>query len=281
MPDKDDWMRSLEIDLAAIEAQIEEISRAVGKQPPGPATASPEAAPPAGETATPGGPTAKPASLLDELRDAARERSQKVVDDDRERREREARLDRQMRDFFRYLTEFCRHLDTIKLPVPATYRLNPQTPIDQLHWQDSFVDSRSASLSETAPLALIQLRYTLAADGLIVIGRDIAHSGVFQNELSAMDMSYTVRDQRNPVGKLVAQEFLIERQVRVTIAITPDYESDTLSIRTRNFVGFGTVDFSCGAERLGKEFFDEFGKQIIGRPSTLMQQLKADIRLRP
>lgn len=334
MPDKENWRESIEIDLAAIEAQIEEIERAVGRRPlpardvadPAPATESaaanpptptaaerPDATPAAADAisahateqravdapfvrertptaAPPSPPTAAPATapaaaressrLLDELREAARERSQREIADDSERKAREARLNKRMRGLFQYLTEFCRHLDTIKLPVPATYWLNAQTPLTGLHWKDSFVDSRLASLSDTAPLVLVQVRYSLAADGVIVIGRDIAHSGVFQNELTAMDMNYTVRDQRSAAGKLVAQDFLIEREVRVTLSAVPDYETGTVALRARNFTDFGVVDYTCHSELLDEEFFEELGRQILGRPSRLLQLLKADVRLR-
>lgn len=330
MPDKEDWRQSIEVDLAAIEAQIEEIERAVGRRPGSAATSAPAAAEPAPPAATvpptsasvpaaaatpaagsaassaaapvppasppvdapfvrgaaPAAPVASPSatrgsSLLDELRDAARDRTQREVADDSDRKAREARLNKRLRSLFRYLTEFCRHLDTIKLAVPATYWLNPQTPLTGLHWKDSFVDSRLANLTDTAPLVLVQVRYTLAADGLVVIGRDIAHSGVFQNELTAMDMNYSVRDQRSAAGKLVAQDFLIERQVRVTLSVVPDYEAGTITLRARNFTDFGTVDYVCRSELLDEEFFEELGRQILGRPSRLMQMLKADIRLRP
>lgn len=302
MPDKDDWMRTLEIDLAQIEAQIEEISRAVGKRVPeaptatdaaaaqtAPAAGHPDAAPPAPGArslpvaGTPADTAAPPAprSLLDELRETAQAMTQQEAVVDHARREREARLNKRLREFFRYLGEFSRHLDTIHPPVPGAYRFNAQTLIDGLHWKDSFVDSRAASLSETAPLVMLQLRYTLAGAGQFVISRDIAQSGVFQNELTAMDMIYTVRDLRSAAGKLIAQEFVIDRAVKVTLTITPDYETDTLLLRTRNLDDFGAVDYSCSAEWLGAEFFDEFGRYLLRRPSKFIQLLKADGRLRP
>lgn len=293
MSDKEDWRHSIEVDLAAIEAQIEEIERAVGRRPGAPASPAAEIpdapaataedrAPPPADTPPPSPATPRSAlSLLEELREAATERAYRAAEDDSERKAREAQLNKRMRALFRYLTEFCRHLDTIRLPVPTTYWLNPQTPLGNLHWKDAFVDSRLASLNDTAPLVLVQVRYTLAADGVVVIGRDIAHSGVFQNELGAMDMNYAVRDQRSASGKLIAQDFLIDRQVRVTLSFTADYDTDTISLRTRNLTDFGTVDYQFHSAMLDDAFFEELGRQILGRPTRLLQELKADIRLRP
>lgn len=226
---------------------------------------------PAEVPATPG------ADLLAELRQAAAAASEREAAALHARHTREQAIGRQMRQLFNYLAEFCRHLDTLRAPIPTAYRVAPHAVIDGLAWQESFIDYRTESSSEIAPINAVTCRYTLAAPGSVTAYRAAQGCARFRDDLSQFGLRYVEHEPRDGLGVLGDVAFDVARDVRVWLRFTPDFDSGRITLETRNFRGLGPARYYVAAEALDTALLEALGHYILGRPNTLFNSLHADL----
>lgn len=235
--------------------------------PPLPKAATPPAAPP--PAPSDGAPGGSGIDLLSELRQAAAQAESEDEVDAKELAERKKRMAKAMRQIFDYLSEFTRHVDTLKPDVPHVFRLSPQIQIGGLAWSGSFVDFRRVSNSEFADLDSVSMRVTLAsAQTLAVVAPP--HLAVRQeDELAQVGLKYVATDRKNPRGGIEAVDFEVRQEISVVMEFKADVEQDQIVIRGRNFRGFGRVAYAVAVTEVNKAMLDELGRYLIGRPSRI------------
>ena len=232
--------------------------------PPGTANAAAPAAPP---DPAPG------LDLLSELRLAAQEKASEKNSDEVGRQGRIRSADRAMRKLFKYFSEFARHLDEIRAPVPRVHRPLPGIVLESLRWSDSFVDYRTNGGTEISPFDTVTLRYTLGAGDTIVIEKLPNHAPAFLEELRRVGLKHTVVEVRGTKGLVERVQFNIPREVSVSLLFKADPEREAIHLRTRHFVELGSETYAMPVDIVEQAWLDEIGKQILGRPSRIFERL--------
>lgn len=300
------------IDLERFEAELNaSMARLDGKPPPAPpaAVATPKALPPlerpvpAAGTGTPTAPStprapvvapaplapsAPPATppisnpttqsragfdLLSELRQAAAEKALAGESDEVQRKARIERTEVAMRGLFRYLGEFCSHLNKIQLALPQIFRPLPNIELAGLHWTDSSLDYRTDGGTETSPLDTVSLRYTLSAGDRIQVEKLPNFSPAYLDELKRVGLRFTVTEKRSSRGLVESSVFSVERAIVVTLLFKADSSQETISVQARNFTGLGYATYRIKVSDLDQTTLDQLGLHILGRPSQLFQRL--------
>jgi hypothetical protein len=235
--------------------------------PPGASTpVKPAAAPPAL-------PPESGLDLLSELRRAAQEKAAEKTSDELGRQGRVHTADRAMRKLFKYFSEFARHLDEIRAPVPRVHRPLPGIVLESLCWSDSFVDYRTNGGTEISPYDTVSLRYTLSAGDTIVIEKLPNHAPAFLEEVKRVGLKHTVVEVRGAKGMVETVQFNIPREVSVSLLFKADPEREVIHLRTRHFVELGSETYTMPVDVVEQAWLDELGKQILGRPSRIFERL--------
>lgn len=238
---------------------------------------TPRTAPPAPATVvrliTPAAPPADEPDLLSELRQAAEEKSAAAAVNESERKARVDRTEKAMRALFRYLGEFCGHLDKIQPLVPHVFRPLPNLELSALHWTESFIDYRTNGGTETSTLDTVSLRYTLSAGTTCRIEKLPHYAPAFLDELKRIGLRYVANEKRGNRGLIEQVSFTIERALVVSLMFKADPEHETVSLRTRHFNGLGNGAYSIDVAALDRGLFDQLGRHILGRPNQLFQRI--------
>lgn len=296
----------ISIDLDRFEAELNaSMARLDGKPPPATVTvtvtstvtsAPPMALPPLdlpapaplAEAPTPVAPAPRPAAspgnatttqsragfdLLSELRQAAAEKSLANESDEAQRKARVERTEQAMRGLFRYLGEFCNHLNKIQLALPQVFRPLPNVELAGLHWTESSLDYRTDGGTETSPLDTISLRYTLSAGDRVQVEKLPNYAPAYLEELKRVGLRFTVAEKRSSRGLVESNVFSVDRAIVVTLLFKADSQQETIAVQARNFTGLGYATYRIKVSDLDQATLDQLGLHILGRPSQLFQRL--------
>lgn len=234
--------------------------------------APPVAKPPAG-VAPPATTSRAGFDLLAELRQAAAEKTIAGEADEAQRKARVERTEIAMRGLFRYLGEFCSHLNKIQLALPQVFRPLPNVELAGLHWAESSLDYRTDGGTETSPLDTVSLRYTLSAGDRIQVEKLPNYAAAYLEELKRVGLRYTVADKRSSRGMVEQTVFSVERAIVVTLLFKADSRQETIAVQARNFTGLGYATYRIKVTDLDQATLDQLGLHILGRPSQLFQRL--------
>lgn len=218
-------------------------------------------------------PTTEEVDLLTELRLAAEE---KVAEDsaiEEENRARIERADAVMRDFYAFLIEFSGHLNKIRPAVPHVFRPIPNIELSGLRWIESSVDYRTNGGTEISPLDSISLRYTLSANDNVRVEKLPQHAVAYQDELRRIGLRFSATEKRGGRGMVEQVDFLIEREISVSLLFKVDWENEVIQLRTRNFTGLGHDVYKTNVSDFDRALLDALGRYILGRPSRLFERL--------
>lgn len=213
-------------------------------------------------------------NLLAELRQAADEKVNRGASVAREQKEREERMAAAMKRLYSYLNELICHLDKIRPILPHVLRPLPQVEFSALQWRESFADYRTAGGLETSPIDSFSIRYTLAADGQIVLSRLPNHAPVLQDNLVMLGLRYGFREKRNDRGAVQEVIFGVEREVKVSLLFKGQAEQERVVIRGRNFSTFGPSIYAVPVCDVDDGLLEDFGKYLLGRPNKLLSRLQ-------
>lgn len=235
--------------------------------PPAPAVAPP------GALKLPTNPSRAGFDLLAELRQAAAE---KTVANDADQAQRKARVERTesaMRSLFRYLGEFCGHLNKIQPALPQVFRPLPNIELAGLHWTESSLDYRTDGGTETSPLDSVSLRYTLHAGDRIPVEKLPNYAPAYLDELKRVGLRFTASEKRGSRGLVESTVFTVDRAIVVSLLFKADSQQETIALQTRNFNGLGHASYRIKVTDLDQALLDQLGLHILGRPSHLFQRL--------
>ncbi|HET6720066.1 MAG TPA: hypothetical protein VFH22_10485, partial [Rhodocyclaceae bacterium] len=202
--------------------------------------------------------------LLAELRQAAAE---KTIANDADQAQRKARIERTesaMRSLFRYLGEFCGHLNKIQPALPQVFRPLPNIELAGLR------------CTETSPLDSVSLRYTLNAGDRIAVEKLPHYAPAFLDELKRVGLRFTASEKRGSRGLVESTVFSVDRAIVVSLLFKADSQQETIALQTRNFNGLGHASYRVKVGDIDQALLDQLGLHILGRPSHLFQRLIKD-----
>lgn len=231
------------------------------------------AAPLAGALKLPTNPSRAGFDLLAELRQAAAEKAVANDADQAQRRARVERTESAMRCLFRYLGEFCGHLNKIQPALPQVFRPLPNIELAGLHWTESSLDYRTDGGTETSPLDSVALRYTLNAGDRIAVEKLPNYAPAYLDELKRVGLRFTASEKRGSRGLVESTVFTVDRAIVVSLLFKADSQQETITLQTRNFNGLGHASYRIKVSDLDQALLDQLGLHILGRPSQLFQRL--------
>lgn len=246
-----------------------EINPEAHRRPGGPAPAAKtEAKPVAGAT---------PAPTTDLLNELAREAEvqSKVADQAvRQQADLGERLDRGLRNVFEYLHQFSQHVNVLKPLIPVAYALDYQHRFDNVHWQDGFVDYRTASLAERAYFKTVSLRLSLMAENPLIVLRGLRQEEGLRKELHLLNVTIKEEGMTTVPGYGNGTRFVLSPEIPVQMHFIADSVNGRIVIRSRNVCGFGLAAFVAEPEAFSRPVLDAIGRCLLGRVKQMPAELK-------
>ena len=182
--------------------------------------------------------------------------------------------DQALRKLFKYLVEYCRHLDTLKPATTRSHRPLPGVELSGLCWTESHVDFRTSGGTEASPYDVVMLRYTLS-NGRSVVLEKLPHvTATFHDELKRHGLMYQARDVRSPKGLTSHTEFEIPLEIKVSLLFKAEPEQGVIHLRTRNLVELKSENYNVTTDSLDATWLNELGKFILERPNMLFASLR-------
>lgn len=240
---------------------------------PAPVPIAPPAPAAAGALKLPASQSQAGFDLLAELRQAAAEKTIASEADEAQRKARVERTEIAMRGLFRYLGEFCGHLNKIQPALPQVFRPLPNIELAGLHWAESSLDYRTDGGTEISPLDTVSLRYTLSGGDRILVEKLPNYAPAYLEELKRVGLRYTATEKRSSRGLVESTVFSVDRAIVVTLLFKADSRQETIALQARNFTGLGHAGYRIKVADLDQATLDQLGLQILGRPSQLFQRL--------
>jgi len=204
-------------------------------------------------------------SLLDALREQARERQRQLHQELVQRTAVNESIDRGLRQAFAYLHELVQQLNILKPTVGREYHLLDSAVFSGLAWQEGFADYRTHSESAGALVDAVTFSYQLASPRGLEVGREGAGVERFRQALFDYGLRFQCDEVRDQRRQLQRADFRIKGELSVNVRWRADYGRGVAVVETRNLERLGSYSFTVPPERLEPELFDEFGRLVLGQ----------------
>lgn len=206
--------------------------------------------------------------LLDDLK---RQADQIRTHDSRQRAIREENVravDQAMHRAFHYLLELFKHLEVIKPVNPHVYAIPGVGELRDLHYVESFVDSRKKKIGEHDVYDHIDFFIKWASGANLVIERDMpAAIERVRDLLWSVNLKFWEQESRNAQGSLLKCTFTVTSAMTVHFSLQADHEARRLVFLGKNALRLGADDFAVPADELNEAALEELAKMLLGQPS--------------
>jgi uncharacterized protein (DUF2344 family) len=176
---------------------------------------------------------------------------------------------------FRFFNLFTKHLNALEPDIPRIYALDGKTQFSRLKWKSGMVEYRKQSFADNALMNHVYFQVRLVVPEPVTLTRRWEQFEEIKKDLESYGLK-TVEDMhelwRNRSQKVTFQVSL-EPEFIVWIRFLGNYADGTIEIESNNLDGFGAMKGKLKPEQLQTNFLDEIGRFLMGRTTTLPQEL--------
>ena len=176
---------------------------------------------------------------------------------------------------FHFFNLFTKHLNALEPDIPRIYALDGKTQFSQLKWKSGMVEYRKQSLADNALLDHVFFQVRLTAPEPVTLTRRWELFDEVRKDLQAFGLKpmEDLHDLwRNRTQKVTFQVGL-EPELLIRMYFQGNYTDGGVHLVCNNLDGFGEMKTELKPELLHAAMFDEIGRFLMGRSSTLPQGL--------
>ena len=176
---------------------------------------------------------------------------------------------------FHFFNLFTKHLNALEPDVSRVYALDGKTQFSQLKWKSGMVEYRKQSLADNALLNHVYFQVRLTVPEPVKVTRRWEQFDEFRKDIQAFGLK-SLEDMhemwRNRPQKVTFQVSL-EPEFLIWMRFQGNYADGSVDLECKNLNGFGEMRAKLKPELLQTGMFDEIGRFLMGRTSTLPQEL--------
>ena len=176
---------------------------------------------------------------------------------------------------FHFFNLFTKHLNALEPEVPRVYALDAKTQFAQLKWKSGMVEYRKQSLADNALMNNVYLQVRLTVPEIVKVTRRWEQFDDFKKDLQAFGLK-PLEDLhemwRNRPQKVTFQVSL-EPEFLIWMRFQGNYADGSVELECNNLDGFGEMKAKLKPELLQTGAFDDIGRFLMGRSSSLPQEL--------
>ncbi len=182
---------------------------------------------------------------------------------------------------YQYFNLLSKHLNALAPEIPRVYALDSKTQFSPLKWKNGVADYRKQSLADNALLDYVFFQVRLTALGPVPLIRRWELFDGLKKDLEAFGLKPKedmVELWRNRSQKVTFQVNL-EPDFLIRMLFQGNYTDGSVNLICNNLDGFGEMKGRIEPDLLQASLFDEIGRFLMGRSSTLPQAmgLKRDL----
>ena len=212
--------------------------------------------------------------LLDDLKKQASAAQQQQQDEASRKAKIAADIEKAMAKVFSYLTELAKQLNVIKPPTDRTFTLDGQTSFAQLKMDDFHASGRRAGLKHEDPWTYVMLRFKYVNETPLILKKEPEQIERFRALLTDNGVSFECDEVARSRDKSAPAIFKIPQEVRASVQVTPDYETNEIVFELRNIDRFGVFALVIESTLVDEPLLEELAKYLIGQPSELRSRCR-------
>jgi hypothetical protein len=177
---------------------------------------------------------------------------------------------------FHFFNLFAKHLNALQPDIPRIYALDGKTRFSPLKWKSGTAEYRKQSLADNALFDHVLFQARLITPGPVTLSRrwelfDEVRKDLQAFGLKPMEDMHDLWRNRTPT---VTFQLGLEPELTIRMRFQGNYEGGSVDLESNNVNGFGAARARLKPEALQAGLFDEIGRFLMGRTTSLPQELK-------
>ncbi|MBI5890428.1 MAG: hypothetical protein HZB47_07095 [Nitrosomonadales bacterium] len=176
---------------------------------------------------------------------------------------------------FQFFNLFTKHLNALEPDIPRIYALDGKAQFSPLKWKSGLVEYRKQSLADNALMDHVFFQVRLTVPGPVSVNRRWEVFDEFKKDVQSFGLK-TKEDLhelwRNRTQKATFQVTL-EPEFLICMRFQGNYAEGCVDLVCNNLDGFGEMKAKLNPKLLQGGMFDDIGRFLMGRASTLPQGL--------
>ena len=213
------------------------------------------------------------------LAELASEASQKLEAQRAQQQDRQTatqRVNAALERSFHFFHLFAKHLNAIEPDIPRTYALDGKTNFSRLKWKWGIAEYRKQSLADNALMDHVYFQVRLTVPEPVKVTRRWEQFDELKKDIQAFGLK-PIEDMhemwRNRPQKVTFQVSL-EPEFLIWMRFQGNYADGSIDLECNNLDGFGEMKAKLKPELLQTGTFDDIGRFLMGRSSSLPQKLE-------
>ena len=213
------------------------------------------------------------------LAELASEASQKLEAQRAQQQDRQTatqRVNAALERSFHFFHLFAKHLNAIEPDIPRTYALDGKTNFSRLKWKWGIAEYRKQSLADNALMDHVYFQVRLTVPEPVKVTRRWEQFDELKKDIQAFGLK-PIEDMhemwRNRPQKVTFQVSL-EPEFLIWMRFQGNYADGSIDLECNNLDGFGEMKAKLKPELLQTGTFDDIGRFLMGRSSSLPQELE-------
>ena len=177
---------------------------------------------------------------------------------------------------FHFFNLFTKHLNALEPDVPRIYALDGKAQFSRLKWKYGMVEFRKQSLADNALMNYVYFQVRLTVPEPVNVTRRWEQYDELKKDIQAFGLK-PIEDMhemwRNRPQKVTFQVSL-EPEFLIWMRFHGNYADGRVDLECNNLDGFGEMKAKLKPEQLQAGTFDDIGRFLMGRSSSLPQELE-------
>ncbi len=215
-------------------------------------------------------------SFLSELAGEASQKLEAERAREQDRRAMVREVNSALERTFQFFNLFTKHLNALQPDIPRVYALDGKTRFSSLKWKSGTAEYRKQSLADNALFDHVLFQARLTTPEPVTLSRRWELFDEVRKDLQAfglrpMEDMHDLWRNRTPT---VTFQVGLEPELTIRMRFQGNYEGGNVDLEGNNVDGFGVARARLKPELLQPGLFDEIGRFLMVRTTTLPQELK-------